>query len=73
MVVALAIALLALAAPGLPLGLVLLPRVLPALVPAGARTQRLEQKRREPYEESGLVRWWQQLPLLQGAVAAVEA
>ena len=76
MVVALAIALLALAAPGLPLGLVLLallemlalglvlllpPLALPALVPAGTRAQRLEQaKRRETDEASGLVRGWRQ-------------
>ena len=77
---ALGLVLLALLAPGLALGLVLLPLLAPlallALVPAGTRAQRLEQKRREPREVSGLVRGWrrrQQLPLLQGAVAAVEA
>ena len=65
-------ALLVLPALGLALALPLL--ALLALVPAGTRAQRLEQKRREPYEASGLVRGWrQQLPLLQGAVAAAEA
>ena len=55
------------------LALLLLP--LPALVLAGTRARRLEQKRREPHEASGLVRGWrqQQLPHLQGAVAAVGA
>ena len=53
--------------------LVLPPLALLALVLAGMRARRLEQKRRELYEASGLVRGWQQLPLLQGAVAAVEA
>ena len=56
-----------------PLALALL-----ALVPAGTRAQRLEQLKtrlREPDEAPGLVRGWrrQQLPRLQGAVAAVEA
>ena len=69
-------------APGLALGLVLLPLLAPplallALVPAGTRAQRLEQlktrrtRQREPHEASGLVRG--RLPRLQGAVAAVEA
>ena len=74
---ALGLVLLALLAPGLALGLVLLapPLALLALVPAGTRAQRLEQKRREPCEASGLVREWrrQQLPSLQAAVAAAEA
>ena len=66
----------ALLAPGLALGLVLAlpPLALLALVPAGTRAESLEQTRqREPHEESGLVRGWQQLPRLQGAVAAAEA
>ena len=72
---ALGLVLLALLAPGLALGLALLapPLVLLALVPAGTRAQRLEQKRREPREASGLVRGWQQLPRLQGAVEAAGA
>ena len=79
---ALRLVLLALLAPGLALGLVLLlPLALPALAPAGTRARRLEQlktrrtRQREPHEASGLVRGWrrQQLPRLQGAVAAVEA
>ena len=51
--------------------------LLPALVLAGTRAQRLEQlktrraRQRKPHEASGLVRGW--LPRLQGAVAAVEA
>ena len=54
-----------------PLALALL-----ALVPAGARAQRLELKQlkarqREPDEASGLVRG--RLPRLQGAAAAAEA
>ena len=61
---------LALAMPALGL---LPPLALPAIVPVDTRAQRLEQKQREPREASGLVRGWQQLPLLQGAVAAVEA
>ena len=62
-------------APALVLLPVLPPLALPALVLAGTRAPRLEQKRREPYEASGLVRGWrrQQLPRLQGAVAAAEA
>ena len=44
---------------------------LPAPVLAGTRARRLELKRR--HEASGLVRGWQQLPHLQGAVAAAEA
>ena len=61
---ALALALLAL--------LLLPPLALLALVPAGTRVRRLEQKRRELCEAPGLVRGWrqQQLPHLQGAVAA---
>ena len=51
------------------------PLALPALVLAGTRVRRLEQKRREPHEASGLVRGWrqQQLPRLQGVAAAAEA
>ena len=49
------------------------PLALLALVPAGTRAQRLDQKRRQPYEASGLVRGRQQPPRLQGAVAAAEA
>ena len=56
--------------PALGLALALPPLALPALVLAGTRARRLEQKRRQPYEASGLVRGWQQLPRLQGAVAA---
>ena len=37
-------------------GLVLPPLALPALVLAGTRVRRLEQKRREPHGASGLVR-----------------
>ena len=55
-----------------PVLLLLLP-LLPALVLAGTRARRLEQKRREPHEASGLVRGWRQLPRLQGAAAAAEA
>ena len=54
------------------LALLLLLLSLPALVLAGTRARRPELKRR--HEASGLVRGWrQQLPRLQGAVAAVEA
>ena len=68
-------------APALVLLLLLLlpPLALPALVLAGTRARQLEQlktrrtRQREPHEASGLVRGWQQLPRLQGAVAAVEA
>ena len=70
----LVLALLALLALLLPLALP--PPALPALVLVGTRARRLEQKRREPREASGPVREWrrrQQPPLLQGAVAAVEA
>ena len=75
---ALGLVLLALLAPGLALGLVLLapPLALLALVPAGTSAHRLEQTRqREAREESGLVRGWrrQQLPRLQGVVAAAKA
>ena len=58
-------------APALAL-LSLLP-LLPALVLAGTRAQRPEQKTRRRREASGLVRGQQQLPRLQGAVAAAEA
>ena len=58
--------------------LALPPLALPALVLAGTRARRLEQlKTRRRHEASGLVRGWrqqqQQLPHLQGAVAAAEA
>ena len=48
---------------------------LPALVLVGTRARRLELKTRRRHEASGLVRGWrrQQLPHLQGAVAAAEA
>ena len=53
--------------------LLALPLALPALVLVGTRAQRLEQlKTRRRDEVSGLVRG-QQLPRLQGAVAAAEA
>ena len=58
------------------LALLLLPLALPALVLAGTRARRLEQlktrRTRQPHEASGLVRGRrrQQLPRLQGAVAA---
>ena len=58
------------------LALLLLPLALPALVLAGTRARRLEQlKTRRRHEASGLVRGrrQQQLPRLQGAVAAAEA
>ena len=60
-------------APALALTLALPP--LPALVLAGTRARRLELKTRRRHEASGLVRGWrrQQLPHLQGAVAAAEA
>ena len=54
--------------------LALPPLALPALVLAGTQARRLELKRR--HEASGLVRGWrqqQQLPRLQGAVAAAAA
>ena len=55
------------------LSLLLLPLALPALVLAGTRARRLEQlKTRRRHEASGLVRG-QQLPRLQGAVAAAAA
>ena len=56
--------------------LLLLLALLPALVLAGTRARRLEQlKTRRRGEASGLVRGrrQQQLPRLQGAVAAAEA
>ena len=61
------------------LALALLPLALPALVLAGTRARRLGQlktrRTRQPHEASGLVRGWrrQQLPRLQGAVAAAAA
>ena len=62
-------------APALVLLLLLLP--LPALVLVGTRARRLEQlktrRTRQLHEASGLVRGWQQLPRLQGAVAAAAA
>ena len=72
---AIAVVLLTPAAPGLPLGLALLPSLaLPALVLAGTRAQRLEQlktrRARQRDEAWGLIRGW--LPHLQGAAAAAE-
>ena len=59
--------------PALALPALLLP-LLPALVLAGTRAQRPEQlKTRQWHEASGLARGWQQLPRLQGAVAAAAA
>ena len=66
-------------APALGLVLLLPPLALPALAPAGTRARRLEQlktrRARQPREAWGLVRGWrrQQLPRLQGAVAAAAA
>ena len=62
-------------AAALALALALLPPLaLPALVLEGTRVRRLELKTRRRVEASGLVRGWQQqLPRLQGAVAAAAA
>ena len=76
---ALALVMRGLLAPGLLVLLVLelLPLALPALVLAGMRARRPEQlktrRTRQLHEVSGLVRGWQQLLRLQGAVAAAAA
>ena len=51
----------------------LLPLALPALVLAGTRARRPEQKTRQLREVSGLVRGQQQLPHHRGAVAVAAA